>query len=209
MEQRCIPQGCNKEIEEESQIESSMPLYLEHMFGTSVGMNLAQKSSQEGISSSLKSHTFLCQEKKFFFSVPESQGFNVVGECDIIGDGSPIRKASLNLADVKELVKEDHNLLPRQRNSPTLSLPSSNLPNDRRGSHEEAFLDSIKHFSKTQKDGVQKAKFNIEVGIRKIRKWQSKPKEETYDHPLGCVFLKDCVEVDKTVDMLALVLQGQ
>ena len=82
---RITQEDDDEDIEEESQIESSMPLYLDHVFGASVGMSPVLVSSFGRISPS-KNQQILSQGKHQVSSIPESQGFSVLGEFALLGE---------------------------------------------------------------------------------------------------------------------------
>lgn len=211
---RTDSQEQEEDIEEESQIDSSMPLYLDHLFGTSVGgttVGMNQVSSLGGVLPSSRSIQIS--------AIPESQGFNVVGSCGIVRMDTVTSTSTLDLVDVQELLETHEHVSARQRTPPEVcsvqhSLPLFHSPEEGEQKAMGAVDDDVnKSGCKKQKcdstNCLKQKPIKKEAAGRK-RKCRSESMEGGgYEHPPGCTVLRDCVEADKIVDVLAIVLQGQ
>ena len=194
--------------EDETQIESSMPPYLDHIFGTCMSFSQEPPAKVSSVSNCLQ---FTGRSKEMPTPTQQdlalqSQGFDMVK--NTTPQQLPNFYGGVSNSDVtysREPLSADNGVPePNACDSPPKILHTQNSPTlfpfEVDVCHSGKL--SEKKFSSSKRKNANS--YNVPIGRKRRRISEG----QTYEQPPSCVVLKDCVEAEKTVNILALVLQG-
>ena len=178
--------------EEESQIESSLPSYLEHVFGTCLCFSQEQTTIPAHDQHSNESNTNSSQVATISNSCSKPSTEECASDTPKLVNGSDI---SESLVDDPVEVKSASSSIELKRHDCAFPSPATA---DGGGYSKERCTSGLK----------RKQVDFCDSNRGKRRRHLLAPVKEAYRQPPDCTLLRDCMEAEKVVNLLALVVQG-
>ncbi len=207
------------DVDEDDLIQSSMPLYLDHIFGTSIGFSQKKQHSAENSATSfshpLSSSSAHRNSQPVIPAILESQGFHTKpftgDEASSDGRNSDEESSCLPIP-MQDTMSHPHITSSpgnSQQNSLVLfSSPDSSECQDTT-STGKSIRQNVMVAGTTSADKETTTSIQAKMKVKQSRKRRRSEAECEYHCPPSCCALRQCTSTNGIVCVIAIVVQGQ